>query len=360
MRRDMLLSMQQTTQRPFIRNLRRSVCAMAFVVGSTLALPSLAATDDYTAIKQALATGQTQDALTLVKAARDKQPKDVQLMFFEGVINAQLGESRAAIGIFERMAKDYPELPEPHNNLGVLYAARGDLEKAKAAFERAIFTNPAYATAHQNVADIYAAMARKNYGQALQVGSDGKTVPPQMTLLGSLTGKTTAAGKVTAPVVVLKTPEPEPAPTVVAKVEEPKLAPAPAPAPAPAAAPTSLPKADDITVTTTAAVEQAVNAWAKAWAARDVKAYLAAYGTAFKPDNGKSRSAWEAERESRIAPRKRIAVTLSNVRITLNDKGALVRFKQRYESDTFNGTSQKRLRLVSENGRWVITDESVD
>ncbi len=357
MRRDMLLSMQQTTQRPFTRNLRRSVCAMAFVIGSTLALPSLAATDDYTAIKQALATGQTQDALTLVKAARDKQPKDVQLMFFEGVINAQLGESRAAIGIFERMAKDYPELPEPHNNLGVLYAARGDLEKAKAAFERAIFTNPAYATAHQNVADIYAAMARKNYGQALQVGSDGsdgKTVPPQMTLLGSLTGKTTAAGKVTAPVVVLKTPEPEPAPTVVAKVDEPK------PAPAPAAAPTPLPKPDDTTVATTAAVEQAVNAWAKVWAARDVKAYLAAYGTAFKPDNGKSRSAWEAERESRIAPRKRIAVTLSNVRITLDDKGALVRFKQRYESDTFNGTSQKRLRLVSENGRWVITDESVD
>ena len=352
MRRDMLLSMQQTTQGPFSRTLRHSVCAMAFIVGSTLALPSLAATDDYAAIKQALATGQTQDALTLVKAARDKQPKDVQLMFFEGVINAQLGESRAAIGIFERMAKDYPELPEPHNNLGVLYAARGDLEKAKAAFERAIFTNPAYATAHQNVADIYAAMARKNYGQALQVGSDGKAVPPQMTLLGSLTGKTTATGKVTPPVVVLKTPEPEPAPTVVAKVEEPK--------PAPAAAPTPLPKPDDTTVANTAAVEQAVNAWAKAWAARDVKAYLAAYGTAFKPDNGKSRSAWEAERESRIAPRKRIAVTLSNVRITLDDKGALVRFKQRYESDTFNGTSQKRLRLVSENGRWVITGESVD
>jgi tetratricopeptide (TPR) repeat protein len=348
----MLLFMQLTTQRPFSRTLQRSVCAMAFIVGSTLALPSLAAADDYAAIKQALTTGQTKDALTLVKAARDKQPKDVQLMFFEGVINAQLGESRAAIGIFERMAKDYPELPEPHNNLGVLYAARGDLEKAKAAFERAIFTNPAYATAHQNVADIYAAMARKNYGQALQVGSDGKAVPPQMTLLGSLTGKTTATGKVTPPVVVLKTPEPEPAPTVVAKVEEPK--------PAPAAAPTPLPKPDDTTAANTAAVEQAVNAWAKAWAARDVKAYLAAYGTAFKPDNGKSRSAWEAERESRIAPRKRIAVTLSNVRITLDDKGALVRFKQRYESDTFNGTSQKRLRLVSENGRWVITDESVD
>ena len=329
---------------------------MAFVVGSTLAVPGLATADDYAAIKQALATGQTQDALKLVKAARDKQPKDVQLMFFEGVINAQLGESRAAIGIFERMAKDYPELPEPHNNLGVLYAARGDLEKAKAAFERAIFTNPAYATAHQNVADVYAAMARKNYGQALQVGTDGKVVPPQMTLLGSLTGKTSATGKVTPPVVVLKTPEPEPAATVMAKVEEAK----PAAEAETKPAPTPVPKTDDTTVATTEAVERAVNAWAKAWAARDVKGYLAAYGSAFRPDNGKSRSDWEAERESRIAPRKRIAVTLSNVRVTLDDKGALVRFRQRYESDTFNGTSQKRLRLVSENGRWVITDESVD
>ena len=53
-------------------------------------------------------------------------------------------------------------------------------------------------------------------------------------------------------------------------------------------------------------------------------------------------------------------ITTENGGITLDDKGALVRFKQRYESDTFNGTSQKRLRLASENGRWVITDESVD
>ena len=350
----MLVTMQQTPQSPFSRTLRRSVFAIAFVVSATLALPVLAATDDYAEIKQALATGQTQDALKLVKAARDKQPKDVQLMFFEGVINAQLGESRTAIGIFERMAKDYPELPEPHNNLGVLYAARGDLEKAKAAFERAIFTNPAYATAHQNVADVYAAMARKNYGQALQVGSDGKSLPPQMTLLGSLTGKAGASGKSTPPVVVLKVPEAEPSATVVAKVDEPK------PAPAAEAAPTPLAKPGDATVATAAAVEQAVNAWAKAWAARDVKTYLAAYGKAFKPDNDKSRSAWEAERESRIAPRKRIAVTLSDVRVTLDDKGALVRFRQRYESDTFNGTSQKRLRLTNENGRWVIVDESVD
>lgn len=328
---------------------------MAFVIGSALAYPVSAASDDYAAIKQALTTGQTQDALNLVKAAREKQPKDVQLMFFEGVINAQLGESRVAIRIFERMAKDYPELPEPHNNLGVLYAAQGDLEKAKVAFERAIFTNPAYATAHQNVADVYAAIARKNYGQALLVDGDGKAVPPQMTLLGSLTGKGNAAGKVTSPVVVMKTPDAEPAATVVAKAEEAKPVPEPTPTPAPAPAP----KADE-TAVKTAAVEQAVDAWAKAWAARDVKAYLAAYGTAFMPSSGKSRSAWEAERESRIAPRKRIVVTLSDVRTTLNEKDALVRFKQRYESDTFAGTSQKRLRLENENGRWVIIEESVD
>ena len=87
---------------------------------------------------------------------------------------------------------------------------------------------------------------------------------------------------------------------------------------------------------------------------------MAAYATTFKPSNGKSRSAWEAERESRIAPRKRIAVTLSNVRVTLDDKGAVARFNQRYESDTFNGSSQKQIRLVNEGGRWLISDEAVN
>lgn len=52
-------------------------------------------------------------------------------MFFEGVIKAQTGDTRGAIALFEDMATSYPELPEPHNNLGVLYASKGELESQK-------------------------------------------------------------------------------------------------------------------------------------------------------------------------------------------------------------------------------------
>jgi hypothetical protein len=48
------------------------------------------------------------------------------------------------------------------------------------------------------------------------------------------------------------------------------------------------------------------------------------------------------------------------VRVTLDDKGAVARFNQRYESDTFNGSSQKQIRLVNEGGRWLISDEAVN
>ena len=342
---------------PSAHSVRHALCVVAIVVTAALATPhaSAAATDDYTAIKQALATGQPQEAMRLVKAARGQQPKDVQLLFFEGVINAQLGETRAAIGIFERMAKDYPELPEPHNNLGVLYAARGNLEEAKEAFERAIFTNPAYATAHQNVADVYAAIARKNYGQALQVDGEAKATPPKVTLLGSISSGTASGGRAAAPLIVLQTPEA--APAAKAPTPAPAKPTAAAPDVKPEATPAAAPRVDTDAIV---AVESALAKWAKAWSARDVKTYLASYATTFKPSNGKSRSAWEAERESRIAPRKRIAVTLSNVRVTLDDKGAVARFNQRYESDTFNGSSQKQIRLVNEGGRWLISDEAVN
>ena len=138
---------------PSAHSVRHALCVVAIVVTAALATPhaSAAATDDYTAIKQALATGQPQEAMRLVKAARGQQPKDVQLMFFEGVINAQLGETRAAIGIFERMAKDYPELPEPHNNLGVLELRRGNWREARASFEEALRHRPGYAEAMRNL-----------------------------------------------------------------------------------------------------------------------------------------------------------------------------------------------------------------
>jgi tetratricopeptide (TPR) repeat protein len=40
--------------------------------------------------------------------------------------------------VFTKLTDDYPELPEPYNNLAVLYAAAGQYDKARAALEMAI------------------------------------------------------------------------------------------------------------------------------------------------------------------------------------------------------------------------------
>ena len=39
---------------------------------------------------------------------------------------------------FEQLTEDFPELPEPYNNLAVLYAADGQLDRARAALELAL------------------------------------------------------------------------------------------------------------------------------------------------------------------------------------------------------------------------------
>ena len=348
-----------------LRSAYRHVGVAALLVGLGLSSLGAIAADSYADIKKALTTGESARAMALVEKAKVQHPKDVQLMFFEGVIKAQTGDTRAAIALFEDMADKYPELPEPHNNLGVLYAAKGELEKAKAAFERAILTNPAYAAAHKNMADVYAALAKKNYGKALQVDAANTPKAPQMTLLGNITSGSgakdavliaTAKPAATPAVAPTPTPTPTPAPppapepTAVAVTPEVKEAAKPAPAPVPAAQPSAAQLEKD--------AERSVMAWASAWSKRDINAYLDAYSSDFDPGR-LSLSDWKKQRTDRIVPRKRIKVVVSQLKVTVNGSTAIADFEQDYSSDTFNGSSDKRLSLALEGGRWLIVKESV-
>ncbi len=58
--------------------------------------------------------------------------------------------------MFTKLSEDYPELPEPYNNLAVLYAQQKQYDKARTALEMAIRTHPSYAIAYENLGDIYA------------------------------------------------------------------------------------------------------------------------------------------------------------------------------------------------------------
>ena len=88
------------------------------------------------------------------------------MRFLKGVILSQRSQRDEAVAVFVGLTQDYPELPEPYNNLAVIYAAQGQYDKARGALETAVRVSPNYATAYENLGDVYAALAARAYQDA--------------------------------------------------------------------------------------------------------------------------------------------------------------------------------------------------
>ena len=207
----------------------RKLARLAALVALTLGT-SLAGADDLSDIQQLIKSGQSAEALKRIEPLLTAKPKDAQLRFLKGVSLAEQNKAADAIPVFVKLTEDFPELPEPYNNLAVLYAGQGQYDKARTALEMSIRTNPSYATAYENLGDVYAKLASQAYAKALQVDSANPAVAPKLALLRDLFGA--------RPVVASAAPA---APTLAATVAAAKTPPAPAakpaaPAPAPAPA----------------------------------------------------------------------------------------------------------------------------
>jgi tetratricopeptide (TPR) repeat protein len=347
----------------------RSAALVAAAV--TVVLITAAATAAGAGLQQAnqlFQKGEHERALAAIQVYLAERPKDARGRFLKGLVLAEQNRVSEAIEVFAALTQDFPELPEPYNNLAVLYASQGDYERARSALERAIRTHPSYATAHENLGDIYAKMASHAYDRALQLDRGNTAARTKLNLIGELFPE-----RAPQPVIAAR-PQPVPKTDVAAAPGPPAATPAlkeavaaapkPAPAPAPAvkaqpadeaagarAAPA--PEADD-------EVLRAVREWAAAWSANDVAAYLAHYAPDFRTPKGEPRAAWEAQRKARIAKPRRIEVVIENPRITFDKSDrATVTFRQHYRSDTFRSSVTKTLTLVRGGNRWLIHEERV-
>jgi len=368
---------------PVLGSLRLLALAAAMVAG-------MAHADDYADVSQLVRAGKLTEALNKADLYLAGKPRDPQMRFLKGVIQRDSGKTTDAIATFTRLTEDFPELPEPYNNLAVLYAGQSQFDKARTALEMAIRTNPSYATAHENLGDVYAKLASQAYNKALQLDGTNTAVAPKLALIRELFNPAAAKGQrpTAAPAAtpaapapttpapaaptptVTKAPPTLPGPAVAAKAPTPTPNAATTAAPtsptAPAASQASAPTAAPAVATPAPAAanngprdaEAAVNAWAKAWAARDVKAYLAAYGKEFTPPSGMSRSAWEDERRQRITSKSKISVKLENLTVTVSGNTAVAKFRQDYKANGLAVSSRKTLDLVKAGDRWLITKES--
>lgn len=374
--------------------------APKFVVSSlrlaTLTVALLASTayaDDYTDVSQLARNGKYSEALAKADQYLTAKPRDAQMRFIKGVVQRDSGKTGDAIATFTRLTEDYPELPEPYNNLAVLYAGQNQFDKARTALEMAIRTNPSYTTAHENLGDVYAKLASQAYGKALQLDASNTAVPPKLAVIRELFNPALSKGQrptlpaVEAstqvatklpPMLATKGAADKPPPTLAEKPTAPAAS-APAAsatttppatkAPPPAATAVVPPVEPPAKAAATAqpaaethhkAVETAVANWAKAWAAQDMKAYLGAYGKEFNPPGKMSRGDWEAERRQRIVGKSKITVRIEKLSVQVNGDTAVAKFQQSYKSGSFAASSRKQLDLVKTGDHWLIIREAVN
>jgi tetratricopeptide (TPR) repeat protein len=327
-------------------------------------------------IQRLMKQGQMPQALEKVDSYIASKPKDAQSRFLKGLILTEMGRPAEAIAVFTKLTEDYPELPEPYNNLAVLYAQQKQYDKARTALEMAIRTHPSYSIAHENLGDVYAKLASQAYDKALQLDSSNSVTQTKLSLIRELISTSSKPG-----VKPSATAHPVAEAVKMAVVEPAKPVATPAAAVAPVAPPVKpvekipepakIEKAPDAKAATTTPakpaapegaeneITKALQSWASAWARKDVRGYLAHYASDFQTPSGVPRKKWEEERTQRIDKPGKLQVSVEDVKVSLAGDKATVKFRQHYNSASLKSSTGKTVVFKKSGSKWLILQERV-
>jgi tetratricopeptide (TPR) repeat protein len=319
-----------------------------------LASGAMAAGDGYQEASDLHKQGSDDAALSRLDAHLSEHPRDARARFLKGVILTERGRTEDAIEVLTALSEEFPELPEPHNNLAVLYASQGKYDNARRELEMAIRTYPGYAMAHQNLGDVYAALAGQAYEKALQADPGNSAARTKLMQIREL-----------LPEGAVAAPPPAPAATVPTAAAASQQTPPPqAASPAP---PTPPVVREEPAATTAAQVSDPTRAvlgtvedWARAWSVKDFDKYLSFYARDFVTPKGEPRGKWEAARRKQLTTPRSINVEVVEPKVTISDPNhATVTFKQNYRADAYRSSGRKTLQLVREGERWLIQRETI-
>ncbi|MDE2105734.1 MAG: tetratricopeptide repeat protein [Patescibacteria group bacterium] len=374
----------------------RRLARWLLIVGASSAMGAVsnaAAPDAITQIQALAAQGHVVQARKRLDKLLAAHPKDPKYLFVSGVLLAQEHKVTAAIDVFTRLTEQYPELPEPYNDLAVLYAQQGQFEKARAALESAIRTNPSYEIAFHNLGDVYAVLASQSYKRALQldsgrdasaranlalisrllnhdaathsamVASSKDTAPTFAATVASLKKHASSRSPVAASTNSSPASEKRSAASLAAKAQKVPVKAAPVavakPATSPAAVATAALPQPPAQATDQKLVEAAVERWAHAWQSRDLSRYFASYLPGYTPDAHQTHAAWVARRTLLIKDKRRIRIEVRDLHVKIDADRAIARFRQIYTSGPLHFDGMKTLHLVRRGKRWYISEERV-
>lgn len=144
--------------------LLRRALACAWLLSLCLA----AHADVYDDVERLLRNQQYDKAQQAIAQRLQQAPQDPQMRLLASRLHDARGQTERALDELEALTREFPELPEPHNNLAVLYARQGRLQEALAALQRAVQARPDYAVALENLGDLHLGLALQAYQQARQ------------------------------------------------------------------------------------------------------------------------------------------------------------------------------------------------
>ena len=130
------------------------------------------------------------EAIKRLSVLSKERPREAQARFLMAVAETDSGRPQDAMATLRALLADFPELPEPRNNLAVLYASQGDYPLARQELELAIAAAPDYAIAHENLGDVYARLAVTQYERVAALDKTNRTVAPKLKLARELLATT--------------------------------------------------------------------------------------------------------------------------------------------------------------------------
>jgi len=156
------------------------VCALFVAAVPAVAQKPPAPPSAATEIGELMKAGRNDEALRRADDRLKDNPRDAQVRFMRGVILAEQGKTIEAATVFEALTREFPELPEPYNNLAVIHAAQGRYESALRLLQQALAAQPSYATAYENLGDLYLSMAEQAYGKALDLDVNNRVAKAKL------------------------------------------------------------------------------------------------------------------------------------------------------------------------------------
>jgi Flp pilus assembly protein TadD len=153
----------------------RTLCTALVFAAACLGVAPLRA-DEVQDIEKLYRAGDIEQAMRRADAAIVAQPRAAQIRFLKGVMLTEQKREAEALQTFVALIEDFPELPDPYNNLAVLYAANGHLQSALDALQNALRNDPAHRAARENLGDVHLALAMQAWAaaQATSKGDDAE------------------------------------------------------------------------------------------------------------------------------------------------------------------------------------------